>query len=120
MTYVDGFVVPVPKRKLGAYRKLARQSGKIFREYGALEFHECAGDDVPYGKRTSFPRSVKLKLNEIVVLAWITYRSRAHRDRVNARVMKDKRVNAMISKGDFPFDTKRMIFGGFKTIVSYG
>jgi uncharacterized protein YbaA (DUF1428 family) len=118
MTYVDGFVVPVPKRKLAAYRKMAAKSGKIWREHGALEFHECAGDDVPYGKRTSFPRSVKLKPSEIVVFSWIIYRSRAHRDRVMKKVMADKRIAAMMSGGDMPFDAKRMIFGGFKTIVS--
>ena len=119
MTYVDGFVVPVPKRNLGAYRKLAKKAGKIWREHGALEYHECAGDDVPYGKRTSFPRSVKLKANETVMFSWIVYRSRAHRDRVMAKVMKDKRLGAMMAGKGIPFDGKRMIFGGFKPIVSY-
>lgn len=118
MAYVDGFVVPVPKRKLASYRKMASKAGKIWREHGALEFHECAGDDVPYGKRTSFPRSVKLKSNETVLFSWIVYRSRAHRDRVMKKVMADKRMDAMISGKDMPFDAKRMIFGGFKTIVS--
>ena len=117
MTYVDGFVVPVTKRKLAAYRKMAAKAGKIWREYGALEFRECVGDDVPYGKRTSFPRSVKLKTNEIVVFSWIVYRSRAHRDRVMKKIMADKRMAAMMN-GEMPFDAKRMIFGGFKTIVS--
>jgi uncharacterized protein YbaA (DUF1428 family) len=119
MTYVDGFVVPVPKRKLGAYRKMANKAGKVWMEHGALEFHECAGDDVPYGKRTSFPRSVKLKPAETVVFSWIVYRSRAHRDSVMRRVMADKRI-ADSMKGDTPFDAKRMIFGGFKMIVSHG
>jgi uncharacterized protein YbaA (DUF1428 family) len=118
MTYVDGFVVPVRKSKLARYRTMAKQSAKIWLGYGALEFHECVGDDVPYGKRTSFPRSVKLKRGETVVFSWIVYRSRASRDRVMAKVMKDKRINAMMSGKDIPFDGKRMIFGGFKTIVS--
>ena len=118
MTYVDGFVVPVPKRKLGAYRKMANKAGKIWMEYGALEFHECAADDVPYGKRTSFPRSVKLKPTETVVFSWIVYRSRAHRDRVMKKVMADKRIEASM-QGGMPFDAKRMIFGGFKSIVSF-
>ena len=117
MTYVDGFVVPVQKKKLSAYRSMAKKSGKIWREYGALEFHECVGDDVPFGKRTSFPRSVKLKRGEIVVFSWIIYRSRAHRDRVMAKVMKDKRIGIMMTK-NIPFDAKRMIFGGFKTLIT--
>lgn len=118
MTYVDGFVVPVPKKKLSAYRSMAKKAGKVWREHGALEFHECAADDVKVGKRTSFPRSVKLKPGETVVFSWITYRSRAHRDRVMAKVMKDKRLAAMMNTKDIPFDGKRMIFGGFKTIVA--
>jgi uncharacterized protein YbaA (DUF1428 family) len=118
MTYVDGFVVPVRKNKLALYRSMAKKSAKVWREHGALEFHECVGDDVPLGKRTSFPRSVKLKRGEIVVFSWIVYRSRAHRDRVMAKVMKDKRVAAMMAGKDIPFDAKRMIFGGFKTMVS--
>ena len=119
MTYVDGFIVPVPKRKLGAYRKMANKAGKVWMEHGALQFHESAGDDVPYGKRTSFPRSVKLKPTETVLFSWIVYRSRAHRDRVMKNVMADKRI-ADSMKGDIPFDAKRMIFGGFKMIVSHG
>ena len=118
MTYVDGFVVPVRKNKLARYRSMAKKSAKIWREHGALEFHECVGDDVPLGKRTSFPRSVKLKRGEIVVFSWIVYRSRAHRDRVMEKVMKDKRIAAMMSGKDVPFDGKRMIVGGFKTMVS--
>lgn len=118
MTYVDGFVVPVPKKKVAAYRSMARKAGKVWREYGALEFRECVADDVPYGKRTSFPRSVKLKGNETVVLSWIVYRSRKHRDRVMARVMKDARIAKMMDTKDVPFDAKRIIVGGFKTIVA--
>lgn len=118
MTYVDGFVVPVPKRRLEAYRKMARKGGKIWREHGALEFYEFVADDVPYGKRTSFPRAVKVKPTETVVFAYIIFRSRKHRDRVNAKVMKDKRLASMMNVKSWPFDTKRMIFGGFKSIVA--
>ena len=116
MTYVDGFVVPVPKRKVAAYKKIATLAGKIWMEYGALAYLEAVADDVPVGKRTSFPRSVKLKPGETVIFAYIVYKSRAHRDKVNAKVMKDKRLNGMDMK-DMPFDGKRLIFGGFKTIV---
>ena len=118
MTYVDGFVVPVPKKSVAAYRSMARKAGKIWREYGALEFRECIADDVKVGKRTSFPRSVKLKPSETVVFSWIVYRSREQRDRVMAKVMKDKRLAAMMETKDLPFDAKRMIFGGFKTMVA--
>jgi uncharacterized protein YbaA (DUF1428 family) len=118
MTYVDGFVVPVPKKSVTAYRSMARKAGKIWREYGALEFRECIADDVQVGKRTSFPRSVKLKPSETVVFSWIVYRSREQRDRVMAKVMKDKRLAAMMETKDLPFDAKRMIFGGFKTMVA--
>jgi uncharacterized protein YbaA (DUF1428 family) len=117
MTYVDGFVVPVPKRKLSAYKAMARKAGKIWIEHGALGFYECAADDVPYGKRTSFPRSVKLKGGETVVFSWIMYPSRAARDRINAKVMKDKRLGKMMDMKNMPFDAKRMIYGGFKTMV---
>jgi uncharacterized protein YbaA (DUF1428 family) len=117
MAYVDGFVVPVPKKSLAAYRRMARQAGKVWREHGALEFRECVADDVKVGKWTSFPRSVKLKPNETVVFSWITYKSRAHRDRVNAKVMKDKRLAKMMDVKSLPFDAKRMIYGGFKVFV---
>ncbi len=117
MAYVDGFVVPVPKKSLDVYRRMARKAGKIWREHGALEFRECVADDVKVGKRTSFPRSVKLKPNETVVFSWITFKSRADRDRVNAKVMKDKRLAAMMSGKDMPFDGKRLIYGGFKVLV---
>ena len=116
MAYVDGFVVPVPKKKVQAYRRLAQKAGKIRREHGALDFKECIAEDVKVGKLTSFPRSVKLKPSETVVFSWITFKSRAHRDRVNAKVMKDKRIAGMDPK-DMPFDGKRMIYGGFKIIV---
>jgi len=115
--YVDGFIVPVPKDKLADYRRLARKAGKVWREHGALDYVECVADDVQSGKWTSFPQSVKLKADEVVVFAWITYKSRAHRDRVNAKVMADPRLAAMTQPGGVPFDGKRMIFGGFKTFV---
>ncbi len=118
MTYVDGFIVPVPKKKLAAYRSMAKKSGKIWLEHGALAFNECVADDVKVGKRTSFPRSVKLKPGETVVFSWIVYSSRGQRDRVMAKVMKDKRIAAMMETKDIPFDGKRMIFGGFKTMVA--
>ena len=117
MAYVDGFVVPVPKKKLEAYRRLARKAGKIWREHGALEFKECVADDVKVGKWTSFPRSVKLKRGETVVFSYIVYKSRAHRDKVNAKAMKDKRFAGMDMKS-MPFDGKRMIYGGFKILVA--
>ena len=117
MAYVDGFVVPVPTRKLQTYRSMAKKAGKVWRDHGALEFRESVADDVKVGKWTSFPRSVKLKKGETVVFSWIVYKSRKHRDRVMANVMKDKRLADMMSAKDMPFDAKRMIFGGFKIIV---
>ena len=117
MAYVDGFVVPVPKKKLAAYRRMARKAGKIWREHGALEFRECVADDVKWGKRTSFPRSVKLKAGETVMFSFIVYRSKAERNRVNAKVMKDKRLAGMMDPKAMPFDAKRMIYGGFKVVV---
>jgi uncharacterized protein YbaA (DUF1428 family) len=117
MPYVDGFVIPVPKKKLAAYRSMARKAGKVWREYGALDYKECVADDVKMGKRTSFPRSVKKKPNETVVFSYIVYKSRAHRDKVNAKVMKDKRIVGMMDMSAMPFDVKRMIYGGFKVIV---
>jgi uncharacterized protein YbaA (DUF1428 family) len=117
MPYVDGFVLPVPRRKLAAYRAMARKAGKIWREHGALEFRECVADDVKPGKTTSFPQSVKLKKGETVMFSWIVFKSRAERDRVNAKVMKDKRLASMMDPKDTPFDVKRMIYGGFKTLV---
>jgi uncharacterized protein YbaA (DUF1428 family) len=117
MPYVDGFVVPVPKKSLNAYRSMARKAGKVWREHGALEFRECVADDVKAGKWTSFPRSVKLKPRETVMFSYIVYKSRADRDRVLAKVMKDKRIARMMDPKAMPFDGKRMIYGGFKTVV---
>ncbi len=118
MSYVDGFIVPVPKKKLGIYRSMARKAGKVWRDHGALEFRETVADDVKVGKWTSFPRSVKLKRGETVVFSYIVYKSRKDRDRVLAKVMKDKRLAKMMNPKAMPFDGKRMIYGGFKAIVS--
>lgn len=115
--YVDGFVVPVPKKKMEAYLRLARRAGKVWREHGALEYREFVADDVKVGKLTSFPRSVKLKPGETVVFSWIVYKSRAHRDRVNKKVMKDPRLADMMDPKSLPFDGKRMIYGGFKRLL---
>jgi uncharacterized protein YbaA (DUF1428 family) len=117
MSYVDGFLVPVPKKKVADYRRMAAKAGKIWREHGALEFRECIADDVKWGKRTSFPRSVKQKTGETVFFSYIVYKSRADRDRINAKVMKDKRLAKMMDPKAMPFDAKRMIWGGFKTVV---
>ena len=117
MAYVDGFVVPVPKKKLQAYRTMARKAGKVWREHGALAYRECMADDVKWGKRTSFPRSVKQKGNETVWFSYIVYKSRKDRDRVLAKVMKDKRLAAMMDPKGMPFDARRMIYGGFKVVV---
>jgi uncharacterized protein YbaA (DUF1428 family) len=114
--YVDGFVVPVPKANLEAYRRMAEDAGKVWREYGALSFTECVADDVKPGEVTSFPQSVKLEPDETVMFAWITYKSREDRDRVNEQVMKDPRM-AGIDPKTMPFDGKRMIWGGFKVLV---
>ena len=115
--YVDGFVVPVPKRNIAAYRRMAAKAGKVWREHGALEYVECLADDVKPGKWTSFPQSVKLKKGEAVWFSWIVYKSRQHRDRVNAKVMKDKRLAPMMNPRNLPFDGKRMFWGGFKAMV---
>ena len=117
MPYVDGFVLPVPKKKVQTYKRLAQKAGKVWKEYGALEFRECVADDVKVGKWTSFPRSVKLKRGETVVWSYIVYKSRTHRDRVNAKVMKDPRMTSIMNPKALPFDGKRMIFGGFKVLV---
>jgi uncharacterized protein YbaA (DUF1428 family) len=118
MSYVDGFVVPVPKKKRAAYVAMARKACRIWKDHGALDYTECLADDVSWGKRTSFPRSVKLKASEEVWFSWIVYRDRKHRDRVMAKVMKDKRLAPMMDVKKLPFDAKRMIFGGFKAIVT--
>ncbi len=118
MQYVDGFIIPVPKKKLAAYRTLARTACKVWMEHGALDYRECVAEDTPKGKITSFPRSVKLRPSEIVIFSWITYKSRKHRDAVMAKVMKDPRMQDVMKPGGIPFDGKRMIFGGFETFVT--
>ena len=115
--YVDGFVVPVPTKNLAAYRRMARKAGKVWIEYGALEYRECVADDVKPGKLTSFPQSVMLEAGETVVFSWIVYRSRKQRDSINAKVMADPRLAAMMDPKALPFDGKRMFWGGFKSIV---
>lgn len=115
MSYVDGFVIAVPKQNLDAYRSLAHKSGEVWKEHGALAYVECIGDDVPYGNLTSFPRAVQAKDDEVVVFSWIVYESRQKRDAVNAKVMADPRIKDTMS--NMPFDGKRMIFGGFETMM---
>ena len=117
MAYVDGFVVPVPKSKLAAYKRISNKMGRIMREYGALEFRECVADDVKWGKRTSFRRAVQEKSGETVFFSYVVFKSRAHRDSVNKKVMKDKRLAPMMDPKNFPFDARRMIYGGFKVAV---
>ena len=116
--YVDGFVLPVPKKNLDAYRRMARKAGKVWIEHGALAFSENVADDVKPGKLTSFPQAVKLKADEVVVFSWIVYKSRQQRDRVTAKVMSDPRLAAMMDPKNTPFDGKRMFWGGFKNMVS--
>ena len=117
MRYVDGYVLPVPKMNLRVYRRMAEKAGKIWREHGALEYRECAGDDFKVKFGVPFPRSIKAKPSETVVFSWIVFKSRGHRDRVNARVMKDPRITTMCDPKAMPFDVKRMVYGGFKVLV---
>jgi uncharacterized protein YbaA (DUF1428 family) len=117
MPYVDGFIVAVPKKNIAAYRKMSTKCGKVWREHGALDYREWVADDVKPGKLTSFPRAVKMKPSETVVFAWITYKSRAQRDKVNAKVMADPRIKGMMDMKSAPFDGKRMIYGGFESLV---
>ena len=114
--YVDGFLLPLPRKKIDAYRRISARAGKIWREHGALEYRECVADDVKPGKYTSFPQSVKLKAGETVVFSWIVYKSRSHRDQVNAKVMNDPRM-ANMDPSSMPFDVKRMAMGGFRVLV---
>lgn len=117
MRYVDGFVLPIPKNKLQLYRQIARKAGKIWREHGALEYRECVGDDLRIKGVVPFPRVVRLKRGETVAFSWITYKSRAQRDRVNAKVMKDPRLASMMDPKSMPFDMRRMVYGGFRVLV---
>jgi uncharacterized protein YbaA (DUF1428 family) len=123
MHYVDGYVLPVPRRNLGAYRRMARDAGKIWRQHGALQYVETVADDVKPGTWTSFPRSVKLKRGEVVVFSFIVYRSRGQRDRINRKVMKkfmsDPKWKKYMDPRNMPFDGKRMFWGGFRAIVEF-
>jgi uncharacterized protein YbaA (DUF1428 family) len=117
MPYVDGFLIPVPKRNRARYRKMSLQAGKVWMDHGALAYHECVADDVPVGKQTSFPKGVRLRKGEEVWFSWIVYRSRKDRDRVNGKAMKDARLAHMMDPKAMPFDSKRMVFGGFRVMV---
>lgn len=117
MKYVDGYVLPVPKKNLKAYQSMAQKGGKVWMEHGALQFCECVGDDLKTKMAASFPHTIKLKKGEMVVFSWIVFKSRAHRDSVNAKVMKDPRLAKMMGMKSMPFDPKRMVYGGFKTMV---
>ena len=115
--YVDGFVLPVPKRNVPAYRRMARKAGRIWIEHGAVEFRECVGDDLQVKMGLPFPRLMKLKRGETAFFSWIVFKSRADRDRVNAKVMKDPRLAKMMDPKSMPFDDKRMAYGGFRILV---
>ena len=115
--YVDGFVLPLPKKNIAAYRAISRKAGKVWREHGALEYRECVGDDLRVKGVSPFARAARSKTGETVVFSWIVYKSRAHRDRVNAKVMKDPRLAKMMDPKSMPFDVKRMVYGGFKVVV---
>jgi uncharacterized protein YbaA (DUF1428 family) len=115
MSYVDGFIVPVPKKNLEKYREVSSKAGELWMEYGALEYYECVADDVKPGEVTSFPQGVLLEPDEVVIFAWIRYESRAQRDEINAKVMSDPRMK--MDAENMPFDGKRMVFGGFNAIV---
>jgi uncharacterized protein YbaA (DUF1428 family) len=117
--YVDGFVLPVPRKNLDAYKKMAKLAAKVWLEHGAIDYVECVADDVKSGKTTSFPQSVKLKKGEVVVFSWVTYKSRSHRDRVLKKVMSDPRLMESMSSETMPFDGMRMFWGGFKPILKY-
>lgn len=117
MPYVDGFVLPVPKKNIEAYRRISRKAGKIWREHGALEYRECVGDDLKNTMGPTFPKRMRAKRGEVVFFSWIVYKSRSQRDRVNKKVMQDPRMAAMMQPGAMPFDLKRMLYGGFKMLV---
>jgi len=117
MRYVDGYVLPVPNKNLLTYKRIAEQAGAIWKEHGALEYRECSGDDLANKWGMTFGQALKLKRGETAVFAWIVFKSRAHRDRVNAKVMKDPRMNTMMDAKKPPFDVKRMVYGGFTVMV---
>jgi uncharacterized protein YbaA (DUF1428 family) len=117
MPYVDGFLLPLPRKNLKLYRRIAKKAGKVWRDHGALEYRECVGDDLKPKMGALFPRAVRLKPGETVVFSWIVFKSRPHRDSVNAKVMKDPRMAKMMEESPMPFDLKRMFYGGFKILV---
>jgi uncharacterized protein YbaA (DUF1428 family) len=117
MAYVDGFLLVIPARKVAAYRRVSAKAGKVWKEYGALEYRECVGDDLPTKGSATFQKRVKAKRGEVVVFSWIVYKSKADRKRVLKKVMADKRLASMMDPNDMPFDMKRMSYGGFKVIV---
>jgi len=117
MSYVDGYVLVVPKKNIPAYRKMAQTGGKVWRDHGALDYRECIGEDLKVKWGMTFPRALKVKPNETVVFSWIIFKSRKHRDKVNAAVMKDPRLSESMSMKEMPFDMKRMVWGGFETLV---
>ena len=118
MPYVDGFVLPIPRKNLKAYARMARKAGKIWREHGAVDYKECVGDDLDVKMGVPFPRQMKVKPGETVVFSYIVFKSRAHRDRVNAKVMKDPRIAGMCDPKAMPFDAARMVYGGFRILVA--
>lgn len=117
MSYVDGFLIPVPTSKVAEYKQMAKKASKVFLKHGALEYRECVGDDLHPAFGLAFPKLMKLKPDESVIFAWIVYKSRAHRDKVNKLMMSDPQMNADMEGKEMPFDIKRMAYGGFKTIV---
>jgi uncharacterized protein YbaA (DUF1428 family) len=118
--YVEGFVLPVPKKNIAAYRRMAQKASRIYKEFGALDYKECVGDDLNVKMAMPFPKGIRSKPGETVVFSYIVYKSRAHRDSVNKKIMKDPRIAAMCDPKNMPFDSKRMLYGGFKTIVDAG
>ncbi|HCN79243.1 MAG TPA: DUF1428 domain-containing protein [Verrucomicrobiales bacterium] len=116
-TYTDGFLLPLPKKNLAAYQRIARQAGKLWKEHGALDYRECVGDDLKNDWGTLFTQSAGSKPSEVVIFSFITYKSRKHRDQVNKKVMADPRIHKMCDPSKMLFDCKRMAYGGFKTIV---
>lgn len=117
--YVDGFILPIPRKKLNAYKKMATIAAKVWLDHGAISYVECMGDDIQKGKVTSFPQSVKLKKGEVVFFSWVTYKSRKHRDQVMKKVMNDERLNVYMDETKMPFDGMRMFWGGFKPVVQF-
>jgi uncharacterized protein YbaA (DUF1428 family) len=117
MNYVDGYVIPIPKKNLNAYRRIAQKAGKVWRDHGALEYRECVGEDLKVKWGVPFPKTLKVKAGETIVFSYIVFKSRSHRDSVNAKVMKDKRLAEMMDVSAMPFDCQRVVYGGFKVLV---